>query len=579
LKAKVRLKVKLENIPALEKYRVKAEIATYEDKSIYHVEDAKETSYILKIFQKTYKYHLYESLSKLTHENMPQIHDVALFEDCFYVIEDYIAGRTLRETLDESGALSKKEMLGILMQLCDVLAYLHNQPTPIIHRDITPTNIMVTDGGIVKLIDFDIAREHKDEATSDTEVIGTKHFAPPEQYGFSQSDPRTDIYALGMLMTVMMTNTYEVQRVKDSQIASVIERCMKLSPDKRFQTVKKLKGRLDRISNNKHSPQVKIIAAFVMTLVVAVLWIAVSQRNVDEAFVDGDTIAIEDELTNGDTMFIDDAPASDNAHLEHITLRSMADSSIEDFDIETVLAFDPDTFEYVVNLPYDFGTFQTEFAPYNRASSAVVHMADYPIWIIENFINTVSMSLTSDASIQNIMYIPAGGECTATIVITSEDGTTSETYEIRYIRQSTEDAERAGINVIARNNARLAFITLTPFADTAEEEFDVTLSPAFDSDVFDYTVYLPYDAGSFLMSFSTYNRSSSANIYMNNENIRDIINFLYSAPSIGFTTDLSVQALYIPVGEEIIVSMDITSADFTATETYVVRYIRRGADE
>ena len=402
------------DMPIFDKYEIVEKIATHQDKAIYRIKDSSGALYVAKVYKKTYKHPLYKSLSKLTHENMPMIHEVTLLEDCFYVIEDCIDGRTLREILDDSGVLAKKEMLGILMQLCDVLAYLHNQPTPIIHRDITPANIMITDSGTVKLIDFDIAREHKDDATADTELIGTKYFAPPEQYGFSQSDPRTDIYALGMLMVVMLTNTYEVQRVKDAQTTSVIERCMMLSPDKRFQTVKKLRDRLERISNNKLEPHVKAIAASVILIFSAmVLFVVLSGRT-------GEGIGNR---------------AAD-ARLEYIRLVSFDNPMyMEDVDLALNPPFDSGVFDYIVYVPYDFGTFHMGFGAYNHAASAVLYVGGRAFWEVEDFIMIVSLGLSTDPRISYAQYLPVGEEIVMTIIVTSEDGTTSETYVVRYIRQ------------------------------------------------------------------------------------------------------------------------------------------------
>jgi len=399
-------------MPILDKYKIIEEIAVHQDKAIYRVKDSEGTLYVAKVFKKTYKHPLYESLSKLSHENMPLIHEVTLREDYFYVIEDCIAGRTLKETLDNNGVLNKKEVLGILMQLCDVLAYLHNQPTPIIHRDITPTNIMITNEGIVKLIDFDIAREHKGEAVSDTEIIGTKYFAPPEQYGFSQSDPRTDIYALGMLMTVMMTNTYEVQRLKDAQLASVIERCMMLSPDKRFQTVKKLRDRLERINNNKLEPSVKFSIAFTAILIAVVLAMVVFWR--------------------------DDGATSDNARLEYIRFVSFENFLMEDIDLALSPAFDSDIFDYTVNVPYDFGTFHMSFKAYNTAATAWLYRGERQFWFVEDFEFVVTFGLTTDPGVVYAQYLPVGEENIISIVVTSEDGSTTETYVLRYIREGSE---------------------------------------------------------------------------------------------------------------------------------------------
>ncbi|MCL2216866.1 MAG: serine/threonine protein kinase [Defluviitaleaceae bacterium] len=545
----------LENIPVLEKYKVKAEIAVHEDKSIYHVEDAEGVPYILKIFGKTYKHPLYKNLSKLAHENMPLIHDVALLDDCFYVIEECIAGRTLREILDENGALGKKETLGILMQLCDVLVYLHGQPAPIIHRDITTTNIMVTDDGTVKLIDFDIAREHKETATTDTEVIGTKYFAPPEQYGFSQSDPRTDIYALGMLMTVMLTNTYEVQRVKDAQIATVIERCMMLSPDKRFQTVKKLADRLERISNNKLEPHVKAIVASVILIFSAiVLFIVVSGR-------------INEEARN----------MAADARLEYIFLTPVMGTFAEDFQFSLRPVFDSDIFEYTVNLPYDFDDIYMHFTPYNLASSASVFINQFEMWSFDDFSAANHVVFIADETTDrlNVHAIPSGGGVVISVVVTSEDGSASETYVIRFNRQ-------------AADSVRLRYITFSEIRDNPAEEFNVVLNPEFDPAIFDYTVYVPDYPVTFWMNFGPYDRGLPARIYRNNEYFWSVSDFRLLV-SIVFTTNSNFDDTpyippeflylgYIPVGEEVAMSIVVMSEDGTRSETYVVRYIRQGAE-
>ncbi|MCL2617672.1 MAG: serine/threonine protein kinase [Defluviitaleaceae bacterium] len=252
---------KFGSLPAPESYRIAAEIAVHEDKAIYRAEDEDGGLCILKVFGKTYKYPLYEALAKLEHANMPRIREAVLCGQYFYVVEEWVDGSTLRDILERDGALETKAATDILTQLCDVLTYLHNQSPPIIHRDITPANIMITGGGTVKLLDFDIAREYKSQASADTELVGTKPFAPPEQYGFAQSDHRADIYALGMLLTVMLTNTYDVQRITDTQIKSVAQRCMRVAPGERFQSAKKLRYKLERIDGGKRGLPARLILA------------------------------------------------------------------------------------------------------------------------------------------------------------------------------------------------------------------------------------------------------------------------------------------------------------------------------
>jgi len=262
-------KMEQTQVPVPDGYVVKKRLAAHNDKTLYLVEGTDGCLCVWKVFQKIYKYPLYVKLMDLEHANLPRIRETVLMANCFYVIEEYIDGSTLRDLIEADGALGKVKSLYIITQLCDVLSYLHNQPTPIIHRDISPANIMVNRDGTVKLLDFDIAREYKPDAARDTEVIGTRHFAPPEQYGFTQSDPRSDIYSLGILLAYMLTDTYDPRRVTDTRLRRIILRCTIFTPEKRYKNVRQLKNRLvpQRIK------QIAGYGAAVSVLVVAVVFI------------------------------------------------------------------------------------------------------------------------------------------------------------------------------------------------------------------------------------------------------------------------------------------------------------------
>lgn len=97
--------------------------------------------------------------------------------------------------------LSESEAQEILLQMCDGLKELHAQK--IIHRDIKPSN-MIMQGERIRLIDFDTARIFKDGKDSDTKLLGTKGYAPPEQFGSGQTDPRSDIYSLGVTIKKLL---------------------------------------------------------------------------------------------------------------------------------------------------------------------------------------------------------------------------------------------------------------------------------------------------------------------------------------------------------------------------------------
>lgn len=118
------------------------------------------------------------------------------------VLREYVPGDTLSE-LAEQRSFSEKEVLEIGLQLCDQLDVLHSMDPPVIHRDIKPQNVVIRPDGKAVLIDYGIARVRSDNET-DTVAFGTQGFAPPEQYGYSQTDARSDIYSLGVLLNWLL---------------------------------------------------------------------------------------------------------------------------------------------------------------------------------------------------------------------------------------------------------------------------------------------------------------------------------------------------------------------------------------
>ncbi|MBN1179959.1 MAG: zinc ribbon domain-containing protein [Anaerolineae bacterium] len=148
-----------------------------------------------------------ELLARLSHPNLVRVTD--RFEDGerHYMVMEFIEGQTLKALLDQRSAPFPEEQVLIWAeQLCSVLAYLHAQNPQIIYRDVKPNNVMVVgETGQVKLIDFGIARFYKPGQRKDTIEFGTDGFAPPEQYGKSQTDERADVYALGAMLHQLLT--------------------------------------------------------------------------------------------------------------------------------------------------------------------------------------------------------------------------------------------------------------------------------------------------------------------------------------------------------------------------------------
>lgn len=179
---------------------------------------------------------VYRKLLDCSCRCLPLIYEAAERDGENIVIEEYIQGDTLDFLL--KGALcSPAETRQIVRQLCQALWVLHSMAA--VHRDIKPENVILR-GADTVLIDFDAARLHKPQAEADTQVLGTTGFAAPEQYGLGQSDTRTDIYSLGVLMNVMLTGEHPSRKLAEGRMGRVIQRCTQVNPAKRYKNVLRL---------------------------------------------------------------------------------------------------------------------------------------------------------------------------------------------------------------------------------------------------------------------------------------------------------------------------------------------------
>ena len=149
------------------------------------------------------------------------------------VVEEYVQGESLLDRIGRKAYLTEQEAQSILCQLCDGLAPIHAQG--IIHRDIKPSNLILQNGGIIRLIDFDAARTVKENLNDDTRFLGTKGYAPPEQYGYGQTDERSDIFSLGITAREALSKEYH------GYLAKILTKCTSLDPANRYQNVRELK--------------------------------------------------------------------------------------------------------------------------------------------------------------------------------------------------------------------------------------------------------------------------------------------------------------------------------------------------
>ena len=183
----------------------------------------------------------YKILRDISFANIAAVFDVYEVENEVTVLEEFVNGVTVADIL-LNGLYDERGVKHIVKSLCDALTVIHSYG--IVHRDIKPENVMITDKGTVKLIDFDAARRFKNGQSKDTKIMGTAGYAAPEQLGLAQSDERTDIFALGVLMNVMLTGEHPSKKLYKGKMTKIIEKCIQLDPQKRYTTAAELKKSL-----------------------------------------------------------------------------------------------------------------------------------------------------------------------------------------------------------------------------------------------------------------------------------------------------------------------------------------------
>ena len=179
---------------------------------------------------------VYGQLLHYTCKNLPAVFEVASRDGENLVLEEYILGDTLGALLRDA-LFTPEETRGIVSQVCRALWVLHSLAA--VHRDVKPENIILR-GSDAVLIDFDAARLHKPEHETDTQILGTTGFAAPEQYGLSQSDIRTDIYSVGILINVMLTGEHPSKHLAAGRMGRIVDRCTHVNPQRRYKNVLRL---------------------------------------------------------------------------------------------------------------------------------------------------------------------------------------------------------------------------------------------------------------------------------------------------------------------------------------------------
>lgn len=184
-----------------------------------------------------------------------------------YLVREYIEGMSLAQMVLQKGGISEAEICRISRKICQTAEQFQNPDEPMIHRDIKPENIVVTPGGEVVFIDFGTMCSYKKDGSRDTFVVGTRGTAAPEQYGYTQTDQRTDVYAIGQTMLYMVSESYEMNQLSECAVSrrmkKIIEKACSFEPDKRYGDAAQLRRAVEKCqANNRKKVYKKAGAVF-----------------------------------------------------------------------------------------------------------------------------------------------------------------------------------------------------------------------------------------------------------------------------------------------------------------------------
>ena len=228
--------------------------AVNEAHGVFLVKHTGSNKIFVKKVLEIYNPDIYKKLMDSPIPGTPRIICLEEHDGELVLIESFVSGYSLEELIaapednDDASAiradaLSIDGIVGIALDICSVLEKLHALNPPVIHRDIKPSNIIITETGDAVLLDFNAAKKYTPGASSDTNLLGTRGYAAPEQYGFGSSSPQTDIYALGVVLKEMLASSPD----SSDELSAIAEKCSMLDPKDRYPDVASLMADISRI--------------------------------------------------------------------------------------------------------------------------------------------------------------------------------------------------------------------------------------------------------------------------------------------------------------------------------------------
>lgn len=224
------------------------------------------------------------SASSLSHPNIVGMYDVGEDNGQYFIVMEYVNGKTLKNLIKKRGALTIPEVIDIMLQVTSGISHAHD--SYIIHRDIKPQNIMILDNGMIKITDFGIAMAlNSHELTQTNSVMGSVHYLPPEQANGSGSTIKSDIYSLGILMFELLTgkipfkgeNAVEIaiKQMKEQipsvcqinneipqSIENIILKASAKNPKNRYESINEMHNDILNCMNEEHKNDRRLVYQF-----------------------------------------------------------------------------------------------------------------------------------------------------------------------------------------------------------------------------------------------------------------------------------------------------------------------------
>lgn len=231
------------------------------------------------------------ALARFSGSGVPALYGGLSHGGSSYVFTEYIEGMTLKDYISEKGVLSERESIEIAVSVCRVLSRLHSCSPAVIHRDIKTENILITGDKKIYIIDFEISREYDGGAERDQDVQGTPRTAPPEQFGYAQTDERSDVYSVGILLNELLCGKSKPEKPVKGRLGKIIDRCTCFDPGQRYKNAMELEAELE----NCYKPRrdLAVAALFLTVTVIALLSGTLLNAKLGKAVQDDDSPVYE----------------------------------------------------------------------------------------------------------------------------------------------------------------------------------------------------------------------------------------------------------------------------------------------